>query len=285
MERIRWACMAGLIVALGCGGTAAHPDSGGMADLDAAGGEDQAAIADADAEVSPEVREDAAPDVPTLPDSPEDPGGPDVGDPGTVDAPRPDPGEPELPPLPDLPIDLDAVDAPEEITYLITDCRGLTGCFQECCAGQDPCPENCGDLCWNQASPEAHSAWNTYLDCIAGQCPSCTGSQRPPECDACEKQAQEGTCRTQTLACWDYGEWTCAQVVTCIGGCQDLEACQACVGKASLDAHAWLDPLGQCLVLQCPSGNSDSPVLPLNSCETDALSGACATPYQDCLAH
>lgn len=283
--------LAGMILALGCaGGTAGRdPGPGGNPDADVPGTvEDSATGTDGLPEGVPDGPGDAA--SPT--DAPEDRAAPaDLPDARPDDpGPGPDPGNPDLPPPNDAPgdgfaTDLDAADGPEDVSYAIRDCKELQACFQQCCDNQSPCPDHCGDLCWNQASPEAQADMNAYLGCIRDQCPACEQEPRPRECDECEQGAQADACRTETLRCWDFGEWTCAQVVACIDDCQDLEACIACVGRASLEARIWLDPLGQCLVAECPSGIPDSPVLPLDACERNALAGACATPYSDCLDH
>lgn len=290
MRRMPWLVLAAIV--LGCGGSGtALPDPGGSTDLP---GVDTGETVTDLLEPSEDVLPGTDPSADPMPDGPEEdappmdlPDGqlPDpTPDPATDPAPPTDTPPTDLPPIDLVPGDLPA-DGSEDVSYLYQDCRGLLQCFQDCCGGQDPCPAECADLCWNAAAPEARNDWNAYLACIQQQCPSCGQNPRPPECDSCERTAQAGDCRDPALRCYDFGEWTCAQVVSCIGGCPDLTACITCVERASPEAHLWLDPLGQCLVTACPSGNPDSPTMPLTPCEVEALSGTCETAYNDCLAH
>ena len=285
-EGLHQILLAGMIVALGCGGSNSTPDDGGGPDASGTDGsvtdrpgtvEDTPSGTDLMPEAVADLPEQDAPAA-DLPDgSPQDTA--THPDPGDQETPANDNSGMDLSPM-DLPLD-----GPEDVSYLFPDCLSLQQCFQDCCKDQSPCPENCGTLCWDAASPEARGDWNAYLDCIGRQCPSCAQNPRPPDCDACERTAQAGACREETQRCWDFGEGSCAQVVACIVGCLDAEGCGACLGSASPEAHLWLDPLGQCLVTQCPSDPPDSPVLPLNACEIEALEGDCAPAYADCLAH
>jgi len=132
----------------------------------------------------------------------------------------------------------------------------------------------CSQECLASGTSEAQGLWNDFINCI--------DSKGYFECaegdDAC-MQAAWDQCNTEFTAC-AHGEKTCKEVFECLNACNPAsEICPLeCQVTGSVAAQEAFSLMVDCVVNECgEAGDAE--------CQNNALTGNCASPYNDCLGN